>query len=155
MNAESLLVTIARMFGQHNLEAILVGNAAAALHGAPVTTLDVDFMFRKTPQNLKKLKAIAKDLEAVILRPYYPASELFRLTRDRDGYEKYLRKSRTITAKKKRKSVKKKQTRKRKDALRKESDRALIEQIHRLLALPMNKRTNFLRIRRPGGGSHL
>jgi hypothetical protein len=38
-------------------------------------------------------------------------------------------------------------------ALRRESDRALIEQIHRLLALPMNKRTNFLRKRRPGGGS--
>lgn len=87
MNAESLLVTIARVFGEHNLEAILVGNAAAALHGAPVTTLDIDFMFRKTPQNLKKLKAIAKDLEAVILRPYYPASELFRLTRDRDGLQ--------------------------------------------------------------------
>jgi hypothetical protein len=41
------------------------------------------------------------------------------------------------------------------DALRQESDRALIEQIRRLLALPMNKRTNFLRVRHPSGGSHL
>jgi len=42
-----------------------------------------------------------------------------------------------------------------KSALRRESDRALVEQIHRLLAMPMNKRTNFLRKRRPGGGTHI
>jgi hypothetical protein len=32
--------------------------AAAALQGAPVTTVDFDFFFRKTPANLKKLKRI-------------------------------------------------------------------------------------------------
>ena len=40
-------------------------------------------------------------------------------------------------------------------ALKKENDRAELEQIRRLLALPMNKRTHFLRVRLPGGGSAL
>ncbi len=41
------------------------------------------------------------------------------------------------------------------EALRMETDRALREQIRRLLALPMNKRTHFLRRRLPWGGSSL
>lgn len=40
-------------------------------------------------------------------------------------------------------------------ALRKESERDLADLIRRRLALPMEKRMNFLRVRRPGGGSHL
>jgi len=40
-------------------------------------------------------------------------------------------------------------------ALKKESERNLIEQIRRLLTLPMNRRTHFLRKRLPGGGSCL
>ena len=70
-----------------SLEAVLIGNAAAALQGAPVTTVDFDFLFRKTPRNLAKLKALAKALSATVLRPYYPASDLYRLTRDDDGLQ--------------------------------------------------------------------
>ena len=44
-------------------------------------------MFRKTPTNLAKLKRLADDLDAVVLRPYYPASQWFRVTRDRDGLQ--------------------------------------------------------------------
>jgi len=85
MNAEPLLNRIAKVFAEHRLEAVMVGNAAAALHGAPVTTLDFDFMFRKTPATLKKLKAVAHSLCAVILKPYYPVSDLFRVINDEQG----------------------------------------------------------------------
>ena len=40
-------------------------------------------------------------------------------------------------------------------ALRKESERDLVELIRRRLALPVGKRLNFLRVRSLGGGSHL
>ena len=82
-----MLARIAQLLERHGLEAVLIGNAAAALQGTPVTTIDVDFLFRKTPANLKKLKAIASDLGAVILRPYYPVSGLFRIVRDDDGLQ--------------------------------------------------------------------
>lgn len=75
---------IARALHECNLEAILVGNAAA-LQGAPVTTLDFDFMFRKTASNLKKLKRRADILEGHLLVPYYPASQLSRLINDDCG----------------------------------------------------------------------
>jgi hypothetical protein len=87
MNAEPLLNKIAAVFAEHRLEAIMIGNAAAALHGAPVTTLDIDFMFRKTPANLNKLKAVAKSLDASILKPYYPVSDLFRVVNDEKGLQ--------------------------------------------------------------------
>jgi hypothetical protein len=79
MDSTPLLLPVLRALQAHGLEAILIGNAAAALHGAPVTTLDFDFMFRETPVNLRKLKAVARSLKAVVLRPYYPVSKLYRL----------------------------------------------------------------------------
>src|SRR4051812_2550253 len=87
MNAEPLLNRVAKVLAEHRLETVMIGNAAAALHGAPVTTLDVDFMFRKTPANLKKLKAVAQTLRATILRPYYPVSELYRVVNDEQGLQ--------------------------------------------------------------------
>lgn len=87
MNAEPLLILVARILAQRRLDAVMIGNAAAAIQGSPVTTMDIDFMFRKTPTNLAKLKRVADDLGAVVLRPFYPASQLYRITRDRDGLQ--------------------------------------------------------------------
>ena len=87
MDARPLLETLARALHEADLEAILIGNAAAALHGAPVTTVDFDFFFRKTPRNLQKLKKVAKELNAVLMKPYYPVSGLYRLIREDDGLQ--------------------------------------------------------------------
>ena len=87
MDARPLLETLAAALHRVGLEAILIGNAAAAMRGAPVTTVDFDFFFRKTPQNLKKLKALARELDAVVMRPYYPVSDLYRLIREDDGLQ--------------------------------------------------------------------
>jgi hypothetical protein len=77
MDAAPLLNAIAAALAEARLEAILIGNAAAALHGAPVTTVDFDFMFRATPRNLRKLKQLATRLEAMILRPITPLRRCF------------------------------------------------------------------------------
>lgn len=87
MDASPLLEEVARALAKVKLEAVLIGNAAAALQGAPVTTVDFDFLFRKTSRNLAKLKALTTALGATALRPYYPVSDLFRLTRDDDGLQ--------------------------------------------------------------------
>ena len=57
------------------------------MHGAPVTTIDFDFMFRDTPANLRKLKRVAAALDAMILRPFYPVSKLYRVVDDSSGLQ--------------------------------------------------------------------
>ncbi|HEY5914565.1 MAG TPA: hypothetical protein VJA21_28585 [Verrucomicrobiae bacterium] len=87
MNATPLLNLVVTALAETRLEAVLIGNAAAAIQGAPVTTLDFDFMFRATPTNLAKLKRFARNLDAVILRPYYPVSALYRVANDDRGLQ--------------------------------------------------------------------
>jgi len=87
MDGAPLLAEVAGRVNDAKLDAVLIGNAAAALQGAPVTTVDFDFMFRPTVRNLSKLKAVAIALRATILRPYYPASDLYRVVRDDDGLQ--------------------------------------------------------------------
>ena len=87
MNARPLLLRIIHALDSSGLEAIMIGNSAAAIHGAPVTTLDFDFMFRDTPGNRAKLKKFAKAVGAVVFRPYYPVSALFRVIDDNSGLQ--------------------------------------------------------------------
>jgi predicted nucleotidyltransferase len=87
MDAGPLLESVVAALAEVRLEAILIGNAAAAIQGAPVTTVDFDFMFRATPTNLAKLKKFATRMDAVILRPYYPTSALYRVMNDDWGLQ--------------------------------------------------------------------
>jgi hypothetical protein len=87
VDAEPFLADIARQLDALHFDVVLIGNAAAALLGAPVTTVDFDFMFRKTPANIRKLKALAGALRATVMRPFYPVSDLYRVVRDDDGLQ--------------------------------------------------------------------
>jgi hypothetical protein len=56
-----------------NVEFIVVGGAAAVLHGAPITTQDLDIVHRRTPENVHRLSALLDKLDATFrgrdLRP--------------------------------------------------------------------------------------
>lgn len=79
MNAHSLISSIARAFELEKLEVVMVGNAAAALRGAPVTTEDFDFMFRPTTGNLAKMERAASSLGASVSQPEYPVSRFYKI----------------------------------------------------------------------------
>ena len=87
MDAKPILIRVAAALREHGLEAVMVGNSAAAIQGAPVTTLDIDFFIRKTPGNIAKLKGVAHSLGLVVFRPFYPVSGMFRLSRDTDALQ--------------------------------------------------------------------
>lgn len=79
MDATSYLRQIASAIKSANLEAVLIGNAAAALQGAPVTTMDLDFFYRDTVPNRKKLSMVATLVGAKLTKPFPELSSMYRL----------------------------------------------------------------------------
>jgi hypothetical protein len=65
---------IARL-ADHKVELIVVGGTAAILHGAALTTLDVDVVYRQTPENVARLMASLAGLEAEV-RPIIPGRRI-------------------------------------------------------------------------------
>jgi predicted nucleotidyltransferase len=84
VDATDIIVRVASAIERHGLETVLIGNAAAAMQGAPVTTIDIDFLYRRTPSNLKKLKQVAADMGVTLYTPFYPTSMMLRMMND-DG----------------------------------------------------------------------
>src|SRR6185436_4185931 len=59
------------------VEFIVVGGAAAVLHGAPITTQDLDIVHRRTPDNVRRLSDLLEKLDAVFRgRDLRPSAEL-------------------------------------------------------------------------------
>jgi hypothetical protein len=50
---------------KHHVRFIVVGGAAAVLQGVPINTLDVDVVYDRSPDNLKRLGDSLVELEAV------------------------------------------------------------------------------------------
>jgi hypothetical protein len=81
MNATSILTDIVEAMHRLRLEGVLIGLAAAALQGAPVTTKDFDFLIRATPRNIEKVKAFARECGTAVTMPYEAVSSMRRVAR--------------------------------------------------------------------------
>jgi hypothetical protein len=53
-----------RRLADARVEFIVVGGAAAVLHGAPITTEDLDIVHRRSPENVSRLRALLDELDA-------------------------------------------------------------------------------------------
>jgi hypothetical protein len=56
---------ILRLLATHDVEFVVVGMAAGILHGAPVTTVDLDVVHRRSPENVARLLRVLAELDAV------------------------------------------------------------------------------------------
>lgn len=59
---QMFLDELAGILHRIKLEAIVVGNTASILHGAPILTQDVDLLVRSTPRNQEKIKKLVEEL---------------------------------------------------------------------------------------------
>jgi predicted nucleotidyltransferase len=53
-----------RRLADAGVEFIVVGGAAAVLHGAPITTEDLDIVHRRNPENVARLRTLLDELGA-------------------------------------------------------------------------------------------
>ena len=74
--AEKTLVALAKALRVAKLEAIVIGNSASMLNGAPVTTQDIDLLIRDTKPNRRKLARFADEIGG---SPPMPVSELSKV----------------------------------------------------------------------------
>ena len=65
MDSPSLdFLALLRTLTDHGVDFIIVGGVSAVLHGAPITTFDLDVVHARTPENISRLLAALKGLDA-------------------------------------------------------------------------------------------
>jgi hypothetical protein len=69
MDSAPRFIEILKVLSRHEVELILVGGLAAIIQGAPVLTFDLDIVFLNTAENLKRLLAALRELDARYIDP--------------------------------------------------------------------------------------
>ena len=59
------LANLLEFLAEREVDVIVVGMTAGILRGAPVTTVDLEIVHRRTPENVRRLTAALGDLDAV------------------------------------------------------------------------------------------
>jgi hypothetical protein len=54
---------------RHEVEFIVVGGVAAVLGGAPILTLDLDIVYRRSPENVRRLATALREVNAIYNDP--------------------------------------------------------------------------------------
>lgn len=68
-----------RTLHDHGVDYVLIGGLAAALHGSPVATNDADICPDRTPENLARLAAALREIDARIRTDAEPAGLPFAI----------------------------------------------------------------------------
>jgi hypothetical protein len=66
-----------RILADHQVEFVLIGGMAAALHGSDVVTFDLDVAPGTAPENLQRLAGALRELDARLRLPEEPAGVQF------------------------------------------------------------------------------
>ena len=74
--SEKTLVALAKALRAVRLEAVVIGNSASMLNGAPVTTQDIDLLIRDTRLNRRKLARFAKAIGGAAPMPVSELSKV-------------------------------------------------------------------------------
>jgi predicted nucleotidyltransferase len=54
------VASLLKLLAQHQIEFILIGGVAAGAHGSARSTLDLDVVYRRTPENIERLGSCLK-----------------------------------------------------------------------------------------------